>query len=64
LNNIIIVKTFNLEARLTIIEVFDFKSITITINSSSWTLINNNNGIERCHISVIFNKNLLTKTKH
>jgi hypothetical protein len=49
LNNIIIVKTFNLEARLTIIETFDFKAIITTTNSSSWTLIKNNNGIERLY---------------
>jgi hypothetical protein len=30
LNNIIIVKTFNPEARLTIIEIFDFKAIITT----------------------------------
>jgi hypothetical protein len=44
LNNIIIVKAFNHEARLTIIETFDLKAIIPTTNSNSWTFINNNNG--------------------
>jgi hypothetical protein len=61
LNNIIIVKTFNPEARLTIVKTFDFKTIIKTTNNSSWTIIINNNGIERCHISLIFNKSFLQK---
>jgi hypothetical protein len=61
LNNIIIVKTFNLKARLTIVKTFDFKTIVKPTNNSSWTFINNNNGIERCHISLIFNKSFLPK---
>jgi hypothetical protein len=50
LNNIIIVKTLNPEARLTIVKTFDFQTIIKTTNINSWTFINNNNGIERCHI--------------